>query len=88
MKLKLSDAFEEPDDSGEFEWTATMININAGHSKEIMETCRVLEEYFIFIQRVREYNKSTKSLTEAVNRSVDDCIQDDVLRDIIEKQKR
>ena len=88
VKLKLSEAFEEPDNSGEFEWTATMININAGHSKEIMEKCRVLEEYSIFIQRVREYNKNTKNLTEAVNRAVDDCIQDDILRDILEKQKR
>ena len=88
MKLKLSDAFEEPDDSGEFEWTATMININAGHSKEIMEKCRVLEEYSIFIQRVREYNKNTKNLTEAVNCAVDTCIRDNILKDILEKQKK
>ena len=31
VKLKLSDAFQIPDDSGEFEWTATMININYGN---------------------------------------------------------
>ena len=65
-----------------------MININAGHNREIMEKCKVLEEYSIFIQRVKEYNKTTKNLTEAVNRAVDDCIEDGILRDVLEKQKK
>lgn len=87
-KLKLSDCFEEPDTSGEFEWTATMLNINVGYNREIFQKCRILEEYSIFIQRVREYNKSTKNLTRAVNLAVEDCIRDDILKDILEKQKK
>ena len=47
-----------------------------------------MEEYSIFIQRVREYNKNTKNLTEAVNCAVDTCIRDNILRDILEKQKK
>ena len=46
------------------------------------------EEYSIFIQCVGEYNKSTKNLTEAVNRAVDGCIRDGILIDILENQKK
>lgn len=88
QKLKLSDCFEEPDVSSEFEWTATMVNINVGHNKELFEKCRKLEEYALFIQKVREYNKDTKNLTDAVNRAVDDCIRDNVLKEILETQKK
>ena len=36
-ELRLSDAFERADESHGFEWTATMLNINSGRNKEIME---------------------------------------------------
>lgn len=88
QKLKLSDAFETQDNSGEFEWTATMVNINLDHNRDIFEKCRILEEYSIFIQRVREYNKNSKDLKDAVNQAVDDCIRDNVLKDILETQKK
>ena len=58
LKLKLSDAFQIPDDSGEFEWTATMININYGHNQRLLEKCQPLYEYAHFIKLVREYSKS------------------------------
>ena len=53
VKLKLSDAFQVPDDSGEFEWTATMLNINYGHNRELLEQCQPLYEYAHFIKLVR-----------------------------------
>lgn len=87
-KLRLSNAFEEPDNSGEFEWTATMININVGYNRELFDKCRVLEEYSIFIQRVRVYNEDMKDLTKAINQAVEDCIRDNILKDILETQKK
>ena len=87
QKLKLSDSFEEADESGEFEWTATMLNINIGHNRDILEKCRILEEYSIFIQRVREYNRNSKDLTTAINKAVDECIKDNILKNILESQK-
>jgi len=41
LELKLSDAFECPDTSGAFEWTATMLNINKGHNQQIMDKHRI-----------------------------------------------
>lgn len=49
IELKLSDSFEMPDATHGFEWTATMININCGRNKKIMEKCKVLNDYSIFI---------------------------------------
>ena len=66
VKLKLSDAFQVPDNTGEFEWTATMLNINYGHNKELMEKCKPLKEYAEFIRDVRDYSQQM-SLKDAVD---------------------
>lgn len=87
-KLKLSDAFFEKNDTGEFEWTATMININLGNSSELLQKCHVLEHYSIFIQRVKEYTNSMKDVDKAISKAVDECIEEGVLKDILETQKK
>lgn len=87
-KLKLSDCFEQPDTSGEFEWTATMININLEFNAELFAKCRMLEEYSIVIRRVKDYNKSGMNLSDAITRTVDECIQENILREILETQKK
>ena len=84
MKLKLSDAFQIPDDSGEFEWTATMININYGHNQKLLEKCQPLHEYAHFIKLVREYSQ-TMNLKEAIDLAVEqvkewECIGDFLYR--------
>lgn len=45
--LKLSDAFEHEDLTGMYEWSAVMLNINAGHNQELMEKFRALWQYAI-----------------------------------------
>ena len=86
-KLKLSDAFLEKDDSGEFEWTVTMVNINVGHNKGLFEKCQVLEHYSLFIHRVRIYNDSMNDLKKAISKAVDECIREGILQEILETQK-
>ena len=83
-----TDAFEDTSVANEFEWTATMININVGYNRELFDKCRVLEEYSIFIQRVRVYNEDMKDLTKAINQAIEDCIRDNILKDILETQKK
>lgn len=70
VKLRLSDAFQKPDTSGEFEWTATMLNINYGHNRELMEKCKPLQEYSEFIQTVREYS-CHMGLKDAIDMVID-----------------
>ena len=64
-----------------------MLNINYGHSRALMEKCRRLREYAVFVNTVRENLKRPLPLREAVSSAVDTCIENNVLRDILLKQK-
>ena len=52
-----------------------------------MKKCRRLKEYSLFIDTVRRNLASGLPLERAVSRSVDECIQQDILRDILTAQK-
>ena len=75
----LSDAYEQPVTEGTFEWTATMININAGHNQKLMDTCGKLKEYAAFVEKVREYSQDGASLVAAVDKASKWCIRNHVL---------
>ena len=72
-EYRLSDAFLKQDDSKKFEWTATMLNINAGHNGKLMQQCQALEEYAGFVENVRTlqdvYQDMDKAVDEAVKRA-------------------
>ena len=83
--LHLSDAFiGRPLEVNE--WSATMLNINYGHNKELLDSCKVLKDYSCFIHRIREYNK-TEPIREAVDKAVKDCIRDDILKEYLSSHK-
>lgn len=83
--LHLSDAFiGRPLEINE--WSATMLNINYGHNKELLDSCKVLKDYSCFIHRIREYNK-TEPIREAVDKAVKDCIRDDILKEYLSSHK-
>lgn len=84
--LKLSDAFMNED--GCLECEAVMLNINYGNNRELMERCRRLEEYAIFVATVRKYALDEKlSLTIAINRAMDECIEKGILLDILIEER-
>lgn len=82
-ELKLSDAFEKFEDYGKYEWTAVMLNINYGHNKKLLEKCRPLMEYSIFVSKIRKYTESESTLEQAVNKAVDECISEGVMADYL-----
>lgn len=87
--LKLSDLFETPPTEMKpcLECTSTMLNINYGHNRELMEKCRRLKEYAVFVDTVRGNLDSGLPLQKAVSLSVDECIRKDILADILTAQK-
>ena len=87
--LRLSDLFEKPssDLTPCLECTSLMLNINYGHNQELMKKCRRLKEYSLFIDTVRRNLASGLSLERAISQSVDECIQQDILKDILTAQK-
>ena len=86
-ELYLSAAFDSPADSGKFEWTATMVNINPGMNPELLDRCETLGGYVTFVDKVRTYNKSMP-LTDAVDQAVDECVEDGVLEEFFSKHRR
>ena len=87
MELKLSAAFEPADKKAGVECTAVMLNINLGHNREIMEKCRTLKEYSIFVAEVRKGTADGYPLKEAIERAVDRCIEENILKDILTKNR-
>ena len=86
-KLRLSDAFMQEDVDHEFEWTATMINLNVGKNDALLEKCKVLDDYMVLINKIRVYKKEMGNIRDAVNRAVDECIQEGRLVEFLEKHR-
>ena len=85
MELKLSDLFTERTDV--LECCATMININPGHNIGIMEKCKPLYEYSYFIDAVYRNVKIYDILEEAIDKAVDQCVNENILADILLSHK-
>ena len=63
-----------------------MLNINLGKNRELMEKCRTLREYCMFVERIRGYAKELE-IAEAVERAVTECIREDILADFLSAQR-
>lgn len=86
--LRLSDAFEpkllsEP----VLECKARMLNINYGHNEKILNSCKRLHDYSYFMKEVNMRLDKGMELDEAIASAIDDCIEKNVLADILLKCK-
>lgn len=54
-----------------------------------MEKCRWLDEYIIFVDKVREYHRSKDedNLEEDINKAIDYCIDNDVLKEFLSERR-
>ena len=86
MELKLSDAYEVPTDRPELELTVHVLNINPGMNEELKEKCPILKEYVIYVETIRSYAKIMQ-LNEAVERAVEECIRNNVLKEFLRRQR-
>ena len=90
--LLLSDLFQKQNVhqhvDGCLECEARMLNINYGKNRELLENCRRLEEYSIFVAKVREYaTADIENRESAIIRAIDECIEAGILADILIEQK-
>ena len=84
--LRLSDAYEKKQENPELELTVTVYNINCGCNEEIMDACRTLKEYAMYVEQVRTYAKQMP-LAEAVEKAVDYCIKAGILSEFLRKNR-
>ena len=53
-----------------------------------MKICRRLEEYAIFVATVRRYKKEGKPLKTAITLAIEECIEKEILLDILLKERK
>ena len=87
IKYRLSDAFEKPTTEGEFEWTATVLNVNADHNPALQKKCKALYDYSSFVANIRKRMKDRQDRDEAVKAAVEDAINGKLLDGLFEEQK-
>ena len=85
-ELKLSELFTIPEPDPSLELKAVMLNINKGHNRKLMETCKTLQDYAEYTSRVRTY-AAEMSLDEAVERAITECIRYGILADFLKKNR-
>ena len=85
-ELKLSELFSIPDADPSLELKAVMLNINKGHNRKLMETCRTLQDYAEYTFRVREY-AAEMPLDLAIEQAITECISEGILADFLRKNR-
>ena len=82
--LKLSDMYEKQEEHPELELKVTLLNINYGQNEELMELCKDLRDYSIYVHKVRTYSK-TMEIKDAVRNAIKECVENDILAEILTK---
>jgi len=85
--IRLSDAFTDEQGNKKescLELTVRVLNINYGHNKELMESCRRLEEYAQFVAKVREFHEKGYSMEQSADLAVTYCIKEGIMKDILQ----
>ena len=86
-KFRLSDMFATEDKSGEFEWTATAINVNYGHNEILQKKCKALYDYGVYINEIRKGLDKKMPLDQAVNEALDYVIKQKLLDGFFKEHK-
>ena len=78
--LKLSDAYEG---EGDIEVKVTMLNINYGNNRKLMDACKPLKEYAWLVDEIRNNQKQDMDLDASVEAAVKAMPDDFVIRPFI-----
>jgi hypothetical protein len=88
MHLRLSASFDRQKAGDScLECIATVININQGHNKKLMEQCRKLYEYAYLVAQIRKSLHSGMTLTTSIDSAVKDCIDNGILKEFLLKHR-
>ncbi len=80
--MKLSDAFPM---EGDVELTVTAYNINYDEHNELLNRCRPLHDYSLFVHRVGENRSRGIALDQAILQAIKECRADGIMADFLEK---
>ena len=83
---RLSSAYENLTGEPDLELKVLTLNVNRGHNLDLMKQCRVLEEYSLYVDRIRTYVPDM-GLDAAVHRAVEECIKENILADFLRQNR-
>lgn len=86
VEIKLSDLYMFQEESPKLELIVTQININSGYNDDLMNKCPTLNDYMLFVDLTRKYEK-TYPYKEAINLAIDECIRRGILADFLRKNR-
>lgn len=84
--IKLSDAYITQEEEVSLELMVDVLNINVGYNEGMLRACKTLGDYSEYVYRVRKHAKEM-SIEAAVDRAIEECIREDVLREFLEKNR-
>ena len=85
--LKLSDTFIGECDTISLELVVKVVNVNYEKGSEVLEKCRTLKEYSLFIHKVRGFMEECKDLDMAIEAAIRECIREGVLAEFLKKNR-
>ena len=84
--FKLSDSYIRDDIKSDLELSVLVINVNPGFNEDLKKKCPILRDYITYVECIRE-NRKHMDLPDAVEKAVNDCINNNVLREFLLSQK-
>ncbi len=60
-----------------------MINISIGNNAELMEKCRLLHDYVVFIGLIRDYVSQENDINTAVTLEINQAISHNILKEVL-----
>ena len=85
--LRLSDAYKNKTENPELELMVTQYNVNPSYNEELKRRCPELDGYIKYVEKTRKYHKTGMTYEEAVKKSVDECIEEGILKEFFVKNK-
>lgn len=82
QELRLADAYRKIPGRNSAELVVTVININSVKAHTILNKCRILKEYSLFIDTVRKYEKKEDGMKKAI----EECIQNGILAEYLKRK--
>ena len=65
----------------------TQYNVNPSYNEELKRRCPELDGYIKYVEKTRKYHKTGMTYEEAVKKSVDECIEEGILKEFFAKNK-
>ena len=86
-EMKLSDTFSVKCDTISAEAVIKVINVNYEKGAKLLEKCKTMKEYSLFIKMARDKFAKSHDLHAAVKETVRECINEGILAEYLMKQR-